>query len=102
SNVANSKDTWATGFQRTSIVGGIEAGQHEAVGIQLHARAGEPFRVRFRPDEEEEVANGTLHLRSRPAAPPADPFEHTVAAFQTADLGLRHHLHIGKSGDAFD
>ena len=99
SNVADGVDAAAAGLKRSQTGTGLLAGQHEALRIQLHA-ARQPIAVRVCADEQEQMPDRPADFLARTRAAPANRLEHAVAAFQCADLGLRHHLHVGEAGDA--
>src|SRR5262249_17847357 len=98
----------AAGFQWMAAFGGVRSGQHESLGIERDAGAGEPIRVRLRADEEEQVPNWPPHLLRRSVLlppsdlTPADSLHHPVVPFPARDPRLRRRLQVRESGDAVD
>jgi hypothetical protein len=96
------KTATPVGFQRMAIAAGIFAGQHKPLGIECDTGAGEPVRIRFRADEQKQVANRPSHLLAVAAKTPAYRFQDAIAAFKTANLRARQHFDIGVPFDPID
>ena len=82
------------GLERAAIFAGVGAGQHEALGIERHARAFEPSGVRIGADEQEQVPGGPAHFFAGQRVLPVHRRQYAIGAFERIDFGpegaLRH------------